>query len=182
MSNLAGRIHDAIFRIKVRTPARLYAWLLAPSCILAVVTVAVGAGGPLQLIVIATEATLVLFHPIRIRGRKPSIPIDSAVGPAPGGYRSSTRASEDAAEVIGFVKRAYTGEDLSRSQITTRICTAGALLAVGVPAGAYALDLVCVAVIFSSIPATQRWLTRRRLRRAGLHAELAEYEASLQQS
>lgn len=106
-------------------------------------------------------------------------PLEAGAAVGPIDYRTSTRAREETDEVIAFVKRSYAGEDLSRSQVIARIATASVLLAIGIPARAYALDIVCALVIVSSIPAVHHGITRRRLRSAGLHAELAVYEASL---
>ena len=78
-----------------------------------------------------------------------------------------------------FLERIGVGPELPRKSMVLRVAVSSLLMLVAVRFYCFHIAICCGIIAVGSLPPVQRWWIRRRLRRAGLVAELAEYEAVL---
>ena len=95
-------------------------------------------------------------------------------------YRTPAPRRTDTEDVVEFLRRIGVGPELPRKRMLLRVTISSLLMLVALRFWCIQPAMLCAIFAVCSLPPFQRWWIRRRLRRAGLLQELAEYEASLE--
>ena len=94
------------------------------------------------------------------------------------GYRTPAPRPTDTKDVVEFLRGAYIGPEVSRKAMALRVVLGILVMILGLRLCAPYFAVMGGGFALVSLPPFRRWWIRRRLRRAGLLEELAEYEAS----
>ena len=94
------------------------------------------------------------------------------------GYRSPAPRQTDTDDVVAFLRDGYLGPERSTIGAVLRVVPATLVMLVALYFWCFRTAAGAGVVAVYSLPPFQRWWIRRRLRRAGLLAELAEYDAA----